>query len=55
VRIASQGVHDRVTRHGPALAPALESGLALAVGALREAEKPLARPSDTGEGGVVSP
>jgi hypothetical protein len=47
--------HPERFYYGPALAPALESGLALAVGALREAEKPLARPPDTGEAGVGSP
>lgn len=37
--------HPERSYYGPALAPALESGLSLAVGGLREAEKPLARPS----------
>jgi neutral ceramidase len=37
--------HPERSYYGPALTEALESGLALTVGALREAEKPLARPS----------
>lgn len=46
--------HPERSYYGPALTQVLESGLALAVGALREAEKPLARP-DVGAGEPGSP
>ncbi len=44
--------HPERSYYGGALAPALEAGLSLAVGALREAEKPLAKPPEGGEPGV---
>jgi len=44
-RVASGEAHPERSYYGPALAPALERGLSMVVGALREADKPLTSPT----------